>query len=388
MRFIKNIFKSLLIILVVINIAIVVSGKTYLYKGIANTYLKGRKGPTADEYKIFENREVKAGIEQPWSLGCNYNKSSIPEKYNSYFEKFETIAFLIIKNDSLRFEKYWNNYNENSITNSFSMAKTFTGILVGIALKEGKIKSIDQPVGDFLPEFKKGDNAKLTIRHLLTMSSGINFDEDYVNPLAYPAAAYYESDLKKLTLKYKVTEEPGKVFKYLSGNTELLGFILEKATGMKIGNYLSEKLWKPIGAKNNAYWSMDDNNNEKAFCCFNSNARDFARFGQLYLKNGNWHGAQLVPEEYVKQSVIPADLLDEKGKPNKKYGYSWWLLNYKEHPVFYARGILGQYIFVMPDKNMVVVRLGQKRDKPKGEENLPNDIYTWLDAALEMDTTP
>lgn len=367
----------------VLNVAIVVSGKTYLYKGIANTYLKGRSGPSLDEYKIFENREVKAGNHQPWPEGIDFNKKNIPNEELEKIESYQTIAYLIIKNDSVRLEKYWENYSAQSVTNSFSMAKTFVGILVGCAINDGKIKNIDQPVGDFLPEFNEGDNAKLTIRHLVTMSSGINFDEDYVNPLAYPAAAYYGSDLRKLTMSYEVTEEPGKIFNYLSGNTELLAFVLEKATGKKVGDYLSEKLWIPMGASNNAYWSMDNNNNEKAYCCFNSNARDFARFGQLFLKNGNWHGKQLVPEWYVKESVVPAPLLDENGKQNNKYGYSWWMVDYKNHHIYYARGILGQYIFVIPDKNMVVVRLGHKRDKTPGDDH-PKDVFLYLDAALEM----
>ena len=384
MKFLKKIFQGLLIILVLLNITILVTGKTYLYKGIANTYLQGRKGPSIDEYKIFENRKILADVEQAWPVAGNFNKTNIPAEDTAYFRKQETVAFLIIKNDSLRFEKYWEGYDENSVTNSFSMAKTFTGILVGIAIKEGKIKNVDQPVGDFLPEFKDGENAKLTIRHLLTMSSGINFDEDYANPLAYPAAAYYGSDLRKLTLKYKVTEEPGKVFKYLSGNTALLGFIIEKVTGKKLGEYMSEKLWIPMGAKNNAYWGMDNNDMEKAYCCFNSNARDFARFGYLFLNNGNWHGKELVAEEYVKQSIAPASLTDENGKPNDKYGYAWWIIHHKGHNIFYARGILGQYVFVIPDRNMIVVRLGKKRDKQEGDEH-PRDVFVYLDAALQME---
>lgn len=384
MNALKKTGKWLVIVLILLNAVILISGKTYLYKGIANTYLKGRSGPSIDEYTIFENREVKAGAEQPWPKSQNYNTRKISAEQLKKIESYETISFLIIQNDSICFEKYWENYSRESITNSFSMAKTFVGILAGIAIEENKIKNLDQPVGDFIPEFKEGMNAKLTIRHLLTMSSGINFDENYSDPLAYPAAAYYGSNLKKLTLAYKVVEEPGKVIKYLSGNTELLALVLEKATGKKISDYLSEKLWIPMGAANSAYWSLDNNGNEKAYCCFNSNAPDFARFGQLFLKNGNWKGKQLVPEQFVKESVVPAPLVDENGRPNKKYGYSWWTLNYKGHDIFYARGILGQYIFVIPDKNMVVVRLGKKRERNSGGDDHPADVFVYLDAALEM----
>jgi CubicO group peptidase (beta-lactamase class C family) len=265
------------------------------------------------------------------------------------------------------------------------MAKSFVSILTGIALDEGKIKSVDQPVSDFLPEFKEGENSKLTIKHLLTMSSGINFDEDYVNPLAYPAQSYYGSDLKKLTYKYKVKDEPGKAFIYLSGNTELLSFILEKATGKTLSEYASEKLWKPLGAKNSAFWSLDHKDgSEKAYCCFNSNAPDFARIGELYLDSGKWNGQQLISSQYVIHSITPADLLSGSAK-NDEYGYSWWLIpDYKGHRIFYARGILGQYIICIPDKKMVVVRLGKKRKQKDDKASHPPDVFLYIDAALEM----
>lgn len=317
-------------------------------------------------------------------MGKDYNSKNISSVLSEKINYYGTAAFLVIKNDSIRYEQYWDGNNEKSISNSFSMAKTIVSILIGIAIDDGKIRNVDQPVSDFLPEFKNGGREVVTIKHLLTMSSGINFDEDYVNPLAYPAAAYYGDDLKKLTYNYTVSKKPGNAFEYLSGNTEILGFVLEKATGFSISDYASEKLWKPLGATNPAYWSLDHSGGvEKAYCCFNSNARNFARFGQLYLRKGNWKGLQLVSSLYVMESVQPANVMDEHGKKNEKYGYSWWLVNYKQHPVFYARGILGQYIFVIPDKDMVVVRLGHRRDKELVNGH-PDDAFYYLDAALEM----
>ncbi len=386
MKILKKIGKWILIILIVLNLAIIISGRTYLYKGIANTYLKGRSGPSIDEYHIFNNREVSAGEGQEWHSSKFYNTQTISEEHQKQFDSMQTVAFVVIKKDSIIHEHYWEGYGEDSYSNSFSMAKTLVSILIGAAIDEGKIKSVDQPVGDFLPEFQQGENAKLTIKHLLTMSSGINFDEDYVNPLAYPAQAYYGYDLKKLTYGYKVVEEPGKKFDYLSGNTELLGFILEKVTGKTVSEYLSEKLWIPLGAKNKALWSLDhENGMEKAYCCFNSNAKDFARIGQLYLDSGKWNGNQLINTAYVLKSIQPADLVDADDRnKNNKYGYSWWLIpNYKKHSIFYARGILGQYIICIPDQKMVIVRLGKKRSKIKIEDHTIDTFY-YIDAALEM----
>ncbi|MES2140342.1 MAG: serine hydrolase [Bacteroidota bacterium] len=386
MKILKKTGKWFLIIFVVLNLIIIVSGKTYLYKAVASTYLKGRSGPNISEYAIFDNREVKAGAFQKWNLSGSYNKKAVSDSHKKEFEEMETIAFVVIKNDSITHEQYWDGYGEDSHTNSFSMAKTFTSILIGCAIDDGLIKNVDQPVGDFLPEYKEGEGAKLTIKHLLTMSSGINFDEDYVNPLAYPGAAYYGSDLKKLTYKYELTSDPGKTFEYLSGNTELLGFILEKVTGKTVSDYASEKLWKPIGAKNGALWSLDhEGGMEKTYCCFNSNARDFGRIGELFLDSGKWNGSQVISTDYVLNSIKPADLMDDFGKKNAKYGYSWWLIpNYKGHDIFYARGILGQYILCIPKLNMVVVRLGNKREKKIPGQDHPTDVFYYVDAALEM----
>ncbi|MCX6294925.1 MAG: serine hydrolase, partial [Bacteroidetes bacterium] len=348
--------------------------------------LKGRSGPSLDEYKIFSNREVATGTYLAWHHSTQYNTKKIPADALRESDSMQSVAFLIVKNDSLIHEQYWDGFGEDSYSNSFSMAKTFISILIGIAIDEGKIKSVDQPVSDFLPEFKDGENSKLTIKHLLTMSSGINFDEDYVNPFAYPAAAYYGSDLKKLTAKYSVTEEPGKVLKYLSGNSVILGFIIEKVTGKTISEYASEKLWKPLGAKNKAFWSLDhESGTEKAYCCFNSNAPDFARFGQLFLDSGKFNGTQIVSTNFVLNSVKAADILETDGSKNNKYGYAWWLIpDYKGHNIYYARGILGQYIVCIPDEKMVVVRLGKIREKQLPNQDHPKDLFTYIDAALAM----
>lgn len=384
MKIFKKILKWFLIILIVLNLAIIVFGKTYIYKGVANTYLKGRSGPSPTEYKIFDNREIKAGNYQKWDVSKNYNSKKITEEQQSEFAALQTIAYVVVKNDSLIHEQYWDGFGEDSYSNSFSMAKSFVSVLIGMAIDEGKIKSVDQPVTDFLPEFNDNRTPKLTIKHLLTMSSGINFDENYVSPFAYPAEAYYGTDLKKLTYSYKTVSEPGKEFIYLSGNTELLSFILSKATGKTLSEYASEKLWKPIGAKNSAFWSLDHKNGEeKAYCCFNSNAPDFARIGKLYLDSGRWNGRQLIAEQYVINSTTPADLISN-GEKNTEYGYAWWTIpEYKNHRIFYARGILGQYIICIPDKKMVIVRLGGKRKAERLNDH-PLDVYMYIDAALDM----
>ncbi|HLG02356.1 MAG TPA: serine hydrolase [Bacteroidia bacterium] len=392
LKFFKRTLLVLLVIIIAGNLFILLTGRQYLYKGIWNTYLKGRSGPSALEYGIFANRRVDNGKPQPWPVGKDYNTKEIPAATLKEITELKTGAFLVISNDSLRYEKYWGEFSDRSYSNSFSMAKTVVSILVGCAIADGHIKSIDQPVHDFLPEYKNGELAKVTIKHLVIMSSAIAFNEDYVNPLAYPAESYYGSNLCDLTMAYQsVRGDPGVLFDYQSGNTQLLGFVLKKATGKTVADYASEKLWIPMGAEKPAFWSLDhENGDEKAFCCLNSNARDFARIGKLYLDSGRWSfpgdpvAKQLVPEDYVLRSVLPTGTCRADKSPCVDYGYSWWMIpEYKGHFIFYARGILGQYIFVIPGMKMVIVRLGEGR-LPNGIHGFPEDIPYYLDAALAM----
>jgi CubicO group peptidase (beta-lactamase class C family) len=375
MKFLKWFGYTILGILIILNAIILITGRFYLYKGITNTYLKGRSGPSIDEYDIFANRVVETGTPQPWAISKDYNKKSIPAEYLGQIEKYETEAYLIIKNDSLCYEQYWDGYSDTSHTNSFSMAKSIVSMLTGIAIQEGKIKSIDEPVYDFIPSFKNGMDSLLLIKDLLTMSSGMSYEESYTNPFDYPAEAYYGNDIIAATLKYKVVKEPGKKFIYQSGNSALLGYIITIATGEKLSDYASEKLWQPLGAEHPAFWSLDhEGGMEKAYCCFNSDARDFARLGQLYLDSGKWNGKQLIPQNYVLASIKPA--------LSEHYGYNWWILNCNGHIVPYCRGILGQYIFVIPGRNMVIVRLGKKRGPVNN--NVPSDALVYLKAAFDM----
>jgi CubicO group peptidase (beta-lactamase class C family) len=363
--------------LLLLNIYILFSGKTYLYKALAYNFVD------INDNDIFIQRKVNAANGIEWPLHVNYNKMSAPDYLTRMLEQYRSIAFVIIKNDSVLFEKYWEGYSDKSLSNSFSMAKSIIGILTGIAVDEGKIKSLDQPVADFIPEFKEGKKSRITIRHLLMMASGLDWDEAYANPLSVTTEAYYGTDLYKVAVNQNVIGEPGKAFIYQSGNTELLGIILEKATGKNLSEYASEKLWKPLHAMNNAEWSLDaKDGREKSYCCFYSNARDFARIGALYMHNGMMFGKQIVPADYVQASVTPAPLTDE-GHENKSYGYQWWITEFNNHKVFYMRGILGQYVIVVPDQQMIIVRLGHERPQKNADGGLA-DVPVFLKGAFEM----
>lgn len=340
--------------------------------------------PGIEDYPIFENRTVEANEGQDWQVDPLAAQLLIDDETLSKIEAFEPVAFLVIKDRKIIFEKYWENYGPESLSNSFSMAKSIVGLLIGAAIDDGFIKSVEQPVSEFIPEFRNEKNKDLKIKDVLTMSSGLNWDESYSSLFSTTTNAYYGNNIKDLIYGLEVVEKPGVNFKYLSGNSQLLAMVIEAATQKTVSDYTSEKLWKPMGAVNSALWSLDNENGmEKAYCCFNSNARDFARWGQLILNNGTWGNDTLISPDYVQASIHAADLFDETGNKINYYGYQWWIHDANGWNVPYMRGILGQYVFAIPEENAVVVRLGHKRSTEYINHH-PSDTYLYLETAKKL----
>ncbi len=353
----KKFIKWFFIIFISINVVLLLTGKFYYWKALIYNYVN------IDDLDIFYSDTVKTGDGAEWKLSSLYNKKELSAELLSELGQFQSVAFLMIHNDSIEYEKYWDGYSDSSLSNSFSMAKSIIGALVGIAIQEGKIGSLDDPVAMYVPKFDKAENRQLTLRHLITMSSGLNWDEQYASLTSQTTEAYYGKRLFHHMMRLKVVTPPGKYFDYMSCNTQILAYVIRNATGKSVSQYASEKIWKPVHAMHDARWSMVRKGGaEKAYCCFYSNARDFARIGKLYLDSGRWEGKQLVPEKYVLESLTPAPIMDGN-QPNKNYGYHWWLDTISGKKVFYARGILGQYIIVIPSLNAIIVRLGKERDK-------------------------
>lgn len=384
-KVLKFLLKSILVIFIGLNLIILCSGRWYLYKGIANTYLKGRSGPSATEYQIFDNRAIAAGKPDLWPISKAYNSRNVSAEFDSLMRAVKAHAYLIIKRDTLIHEQYWDSYSDTSHTNSFSMAKSYVSALLGCAISDGYIKSLDEPASTYITEFREGPRSKITLRHLVTMTSGIDFDESYGNPFSFPAEGYYGSNLLKACTDYKdLKREPGLVFDYLSGNTALLGYCITKATGKPLSSYLSEKLWIPLGCEHNAWWSLDKKDGlEKGFCCINSNARDFARMGKLYMNHGRWNGRQLIDSAYVAQSVVPFPCKETNGSDNHTYGYGWWLTEHNGLRVYYMQGMLGQFVICVPEKELVICRLARGR-RPKGKGHASPDVGYCIDEALRL----
>jgi len=326
------------------------------------------------DHKKFHNREVQKGqrtFEFAVGESGRYPKSiTIKEReydFESYLGNNKTVAFLIIQNDSIQFERYFRKYDQASIVPSFSMAKSVTSILIGCAIDDKLIQSVDEPITNYLPELKKRGFDAVTIEHVLQMTSGLDFNESYVNPFGDAATFYYGTNLRKSVAKMKLKNTPGAGFDYVSGNTQLLGLILERALqGKTVSDYLQEKLWIPLEMEYDASWSIDRKKNglEKTFCCLNARARDFAKIGRLYLNKGLWNGKRIVSEAWVNQSTK----LDTSKGSAWFYQYQWWLPTAQGD--FMAVGILGQYIYVHPEKNLIIVRLGKNHGQAKWREVL------------------
>lgn len=374
MKILRWIFVTILLLVVLLSGYITITGNNYIYKAIAYNYAD------IDDYVLFPNDTVKAGMPQPWPVSKTYNRIKPFPSLQRQLDSIRSVAFVVIKDDSICFEEYWDGYSEASFSNSFSVAKSIISLLTGIALGEGKIRSLDDPIGKYIHDFKHPEMGNVTVRQLLMMSSNSSWDESYSGLFSQTTKGYYGTDLHEQVMSLQLQGSPGKLYSYRSGDTQLLSLVLKAATGKSVSVYASEKLWKPMGAEHDALWSLDHKGGiEKAYCCFNTNARDFARIGNLMLHNGNWKGRQLVPEEYVKEALQPVGLPDETGMATNYYGYQWWLMPERGN-VFYARGINGQWIICIPDKQMVIVRLGHLR----GEKMLTayEEVYEMVDWAM------
>lgn len=362
---------------------------TYMREALIHWY------PDISDTYIFSSHTVgKADICWDFPEARDFNSYQMTPEENKYLDQYGTVAYLVIQNDSVLYEEYRDGWTPETLSNIFSATKSIVGLLIGIAYDEGYIESLDDKVSKYLPEFKEGDKDKITIRHLLTMSSGLDWDEAYTALISKTTEAYYGDNIRDLVMNLEVAEEPGKRYSYKSGDTQILSFVLEAALNKErkekesvtISDYAQEKLWQPVQACNDALWNLDrEGGDEKTYCCFNTTARDMAHLARLILHNGNWNGKQVISEKYLQEAISPAVYLENEfgDGPLDYYGFQIWIMHYKgmQFPAF--RGLGGQYIFAIPQKNAIVVRLGHKRsDEYIREKTIDMDQY--LDIAFRI----
>lgn len=303
--------------------------------------------------------------EAPQDLnGVEYEWQGSKSTVEAFLEKTITTAFVVVKDDAIVFEKYYLGNTHASNATSMSVAKSFISALIGIAIDEGLIKSVDDPIERYVPALKDSGYAGVTIKHLLQMSSGIDFSEVYDDETSDIIVMMGQLAGGKSILDYAASlasEKPsGKSFNYASIDTNVLGFLLESVTGKNPAAYLEEKIWKPIGMESNATWGTDNHGNVLTFAWLNVTARDYAKFGRLYLNGGRWDGEQIVPANWVKNSLVPdADYLKLKDLYvpgwDIGYQYQWWVPAGSDGE-FTAIGVWGQYIYVNRAQNLIIVK--------------------------------
>lgn len=386
-------------------------------------YLK----PEIDEYNAFPQAKIQSGEDKfhfPVAIDTVISRlrwtriikgDTVRISIDEYLAKSNTTAYLIIKNDTIIYEKYYRGYDRSKISTFFSVTKSVTSLLVGIAVDEGYIKSVHDPVTDYVPEFKDGDPRfrQLTIEHLLNMRAGLRFTESYTHPFKGMARLFYGSNQLSFLKKLKFQYEPGEVYDYNSATTAILGIVLERAIKRPYAEYLEEKVWKPLGMEYDASMSLDDKKHRsaKSYQGLSATAIDLAKIGRLYMNGGNWNGVQIVSKEWVEKSITPNVAENHiSGKKYRDYQYHWYsderdwyerdsttgaylfndsisALRFAEEsafkyydvrklenrdipghhwvvadfsPTFYAFGIIDQILYVDPEKKIIMVRLGEK----------------------------
>lgn len=323
-------------------------------------------------------------------------------------------ATIIIKNDTIIYEHYSGGLNKSSQTTVFSVTKTITSILCGIALKDGYIESVKDPVTKYIPELKTKEKMfqQLTIEHLLDMSAGLKFEESYsFNPFSKISELYYGDNTLKTICSMKFISTPGERYHYDSMTTAILGLVIERATGIPYAKYLSDNVWQPLGMEQSATISLDSKKHRhaKSYAGLTTNVRDLAKIGKLYINKGCWNGEQIVDSAYVERSHSK----NVVGKNNGTYSYSWYWGSYDHKKFddldslydyyksvpdvevcgasrsrttgkykailhrggFWAYGLYGQVLYVNPQKNIIAVYLGGDRIE---------DFYNIFDRLLEQ----
>lgn len=367
-------------ILILLTLLIYISPIGYLIPGLAKIYGTGHTTAFLEDYELFENATVKASNEPiDWEKHKNYNQIPLSEEIKEAHQTYKSVAYLIIHKDSLLHESYYDGYSSKSKSNSFSMSKSFVSAMLGKAIDQGYITSINQKVSDFYPQYNASYGADLTVGDLSSMSSGLDWKEEYYLPINITTESYFTDDLEELILSREIISQPGKEFIYLSGNTQLLGMVVKKAIGKPLSEYFSESFWQPMNAMEDALWQVDGKKNEleKAYCCFATNAKDFARMGKLYKDYGKWNGEQLLDSTFIAISTKPR--FDE----SPEYGYGWWLTEYKGEKGFAMRGHLGQYVIVFPTSDLIIVRLGHLKG-PSINAHDTSTFHLYIKEGFEM----
>lgn len=384
MKKIKFISIPLGVIILVVFAIIVSSRFQYFddFKSMISLVIRSQNTKASiDDYKFFDNVEIKKSSSPfEWPKHKLYNQIGSSKTLDSVHKKNETVAFLVIKNDSIIKEDYFLGYDENSMTNSFSISKSIISFLFLKSIEEGTIPSLNSKLTDYFPAFNENNGSNVTLSDLSTMSSGLEWQENYKDLMGITAQAYVTKDLNKLMMGSKFSGISGDKFKYLSGNTQLLAMAIEKANNSTIQELTYRWLWNPMGAKNDAIWMIDskEKNMTKAYCCLSSNAKDFAKVGLVYKNFGKINEQNLIDSSFISMSIKP------RFNSNPIYGYGIWIGKQNNIDFFSLRGHQGQYVIVIPKENAIIVRLGKRKSRGSDLNNHPSDFNLYITESLNI----
>lgn len=317
-------------------------------------------------------------VGQPLAIGMDVD---------AYMAHQRNAGLIILQDGKIRFEKYALGYGPNGRWTSFSVAKSFTSSLVGAALKDGYIKTLDDKVTVYIPALRGSAYDDVSIKQLLTMTSGVKWNEDYTDPKSDVALFNLQKPVEgeDITVSYMKTlprESPaGSTWVYKTGETNLIGVLVSSATGKSLSDYLSEKVWKPFGMEQDAVWMLGATGHEISGCCISASLRDYARFGQFILGGGVAGGEKVFPDDWLPAATTKQAGIDQ---PGRGYGYQWWT---NDDGSFAAQGIFGQGIFIDPARKLVIVSNGNwpTATDHDGVGAAREDFYKVVQAAVDAD---
>jgi len=333
---------------------------------------------TVEEYfptRVIEpnkNPSIFARASQSLNLPDSYQYRGKVKSTKKLMDITDATGLLIIKNDTIQFEKYYRGNTEDSHTIAWSVTKSFVSALMGIAIEEGFVDSIDDTSIKYVPELKGSAYENVTIKNLLQMSSGVRWNEDYgdfdsdINRFGRTLALgrSFEAFVQSLGR----ARDQGTYNLYNSMDTQVLGMIISRATGTTLSSYLETKLWKPLGMENRAWWVVDDFGDEFAAAGLNASLRDYARFGKLYMNKGTFNGQTIVSSNWVEKSLTPDAPHLMAGKHSFGYGYQWWIPQSSQGE-FLAVGVYNQFIYVNPVENVIIVKSSAYSSYGTGDED-------------------
>ena len=365
------------------------AGHSYFWTALRYTYLSGHNTAHIDDATNFVQAPIAGGTEQPWPLA----RQQVPmsAEMQGFLKEHRSAAFLVAHKGQLIHETYFAPYTANSLTNGFSMAKTLTTLMLGAAVADGVIPSMDAPLSQWVTEYAQHPRGqKATLAQLSAMTSGHEWSENYYLPLNPTTELYFGGNTQATVLRQGFERMPGTEYEYSSASTQVLAVALQRALQQTnpqatLSGYLSQKLWQPLGLAD-ASWSLDrpraQGGMEMAYCCVHSRARDMLRIGQLLLQNGQWNGQQLLPANFVQNITQPNGYV-------RYYGHSLWTDPDAPEPFYFMQGHLGQYVIVIPSKQLVVLRTGQYRTKATDHHPvIPQEVYLYVEEALRMAKQP